>query len=60
MKTRTLSEYPGLIGEVLRRAEAREAKGTLWHRFLVLIHVRRRRRTHVVKFSPTEIVFSDR
>jgi hypothetical protein len=52
-----LSEYPGLIGEVLKRADAREKRGCWWKRLLGL---ERRPKTHVVNFSPTEKVYSER
>jgi hypothetical protein len=52
MKTRLLSEYPGLIGEILRA----DARGPWWKRLLGLQP--RPLRTNVARFSRTEVVYS--
>jgi hypothetical protein len=52
---KTISDHPLLIGEILRRAQERQERGSWWKR---MVGLERRPKTHVVAISATETIYS--
>lgn len=56
---KTITEMrPLLVGEILRRAEARDARRAWWRDLWDRLRGLRAPRTHVARFSPTETIYS--
>lgn len=52
---KTISDHPLAIGELLRRADAREHRRIFWRR---LFGLERAPRTHVARISAREVIYS--